>query len=76
MHLFFRPLFAWLPDGKWVVIDGLALLSTESGETRSLTSPPTKSSSDFSPAVSPDGRTVAFSRTTGDGASRRFICST
>ena len=56
------PSFAWLPDGKWVVTDGLALLSTESGETRSLTSPPTKSSSDFSPAVSPDGRTVAFSR--------------
>ena len=39
----FWPTFAWLPDGKWVVTDGLALLSTESGETRSLTSPPTKS---------------------------------
>ena len=61
-----RPLFAWFPDGKWVVTDGLALLSTESGETRSLTSPPTKSTPDFSPAVSPDGRTVAFSRTTSD----------
>ena len=59
---FVEPSFAWLPDGKWVVTDGLALLSTESGETRSLTSPPTKSSPDFSPAVSPDGRTVAFSR--------------
>ena len=45
--------------------DGLVLLSTESGETRSLTSPPTKSSFDFSPAVSPDGRTVAFSRYIG-----------
>ena len=32
--------FAWLPDGKWVITDGLVLLSTESGETRSLTSPP------------------------------------
>jgi Tol biopolymer transport system component len=60
--VFFDPSFTWLPDGKWVVTDGLALLSTESGETRSLTSPPTKSFIDYSPAVSPDGRTVAFSR--------------
>ena len=57
--------FAWLPDGKWVITDGLVLLSTESGATRSLTSSPTKSSFDFSPAVSPDGRTVAFSRWVG-----------
>jgi Tol biopolymer transport system component len=54
------PLFAWLPNGKWVVTDGLVLLSTQSGETRRLTSPP--SLFDVSPAVSPDGRTVAFSR--------------
>jgi Tol biopolymer transport system component len=56
------PLFAWLPDGKWVVTDGLALLSMETGETRNLTSPPVKMLPDLSPAVSPDGRTVAFSR--------------
>ncbi|HVN79193.1 MAG TPA: protein kinase, partial [Terriglobia bacterium] len=55
------PLFAWLPDGKWVVTEGLALLSMETGETRRLTSPP-KSSTDFSAAVSPDGHTVAFIR--------------
>jgi len=60
-----RPLFAWFPDGEWVVTEGLALLSTESGETRSLTTPPLKSSPDSSPAVSPDGRTVAFSRSLG-----------
>ena len=53
--------FAWLPDGKWVVTAGLGLLSTESGETRSLTLPPT-SSADYSPAVSTDGHTVAFTR--------------
>jgi Tol biopolymer transport system component len=38
------PLFAWLPDSKRVVTSGLTLLSVESGETRSLTSPPAKSS--------------------------------
>ncbi len=55
-------MFAWFPDGKWVVTDGLALLSTETGETRSLTFPPSAASPDFFPAVSPDGRTIAFSR--------------
>jgi Tol biopolymer transport system component len=67
------PLFAWVPDGKWVVTDGLLLLSTETGETRSLTSPPTKSLPDYSPAVSPDGRTVAFSRWTSHMISDNFL---
>jgi len=56
-----RPL-SWSADGKWLVTDGLTLISTETGEASTLTSPPTKSSPDFSPAVSPDGRTVAFFR--------------
>jgi Tol biopolymer transport system component len=55
-------LFDWFPTGKWVVADGLSLISTDSGEMRSLTSGPTKSGSDSSPAVSPDGRSVAFIR--------------
>jgi Tol biopolymer transport system component len=67
------PLFAWLPDGKWVVTDGLALLSTESGEIRTLTSPPTKLLPDFSPAVSPDGRTVVFSRSVNIGVSELYL---
>jgi Tol biopolymer transport system component len=57
--------FSWFPDGKWIVTGGLALISTETGETRSLTSPPTKSLPDTDPAVSPDGRTVAFGRWAG-----------
>jgi Tol biopolymer transport system component/DNA-binding winged helix-turn-helix (wHTH) protein len=58
------PLFAWFPDGKWVVTHGLTLLSIETGKTRSLTSPPLPSESftDSFPAVSPDGHTIAFSR--------------
>ena len=51
--------FSWFPDGKWIVTDGLTLLSTESGETRSLTS---QSFGDYSPSVSPDGHTIAFTR--------------
>jgi serine/threonine protein kinase len=61
--------FDWLPDGKWVVTNGLALLSIETGETRSLTSPPIKTFNDSTPAVSPDRHTVAFSRTTSFNAS-------
>ena len=74
-YLAFTRSFAWLPDGKRVIADGLVLLSTESGETRSLTSPPTKSSFDFAPAVSPDGSTVAFSREVGP-STRSFTYST
>jgi len=55
-------MFAWFPDGKWVVINGLWLLSVESGAMRALTSPRAKFYPDSTPAVSPDGRTVAFSR--------------
>jgi Tol biopolymer transport system component len=67
------PLFAWLPDGKLVVTAGLAMMSIESGETHSLTSPPMKSLPDYSPAVSPDGRTVAFSRSTGASVSDIYL---
>jgi Tol biopolymer transport system component len=54
-----QPRFAWFPDGNWIVTNGLELLSIVSGETRNLTAPPNKS---YWPALSPDGRTVAFSR--------------
>jgi eukaryotic-like serine/threonine-protein kinase len=57
--------FDWLPDGKWIVTDGLNALSIESGETRKLTTPDGPSTLDYSPAVSPDGRTVAFCRLSG-----------
>ena len=60
------PKFAWLPGSKWVVVDGLALVSTETGEMTGLTLPPSKSSPDFSPSVSPNGRSVAFSRWNGE----------
>ena len=58
----FGPIFAWLPDGKHVVVDGLTLLTVQSGEQRPLTSPPPGVWPDFSPNVSPDGHTVVFAR--------------
>jgi Tol biopolymer transport system component/DNA-binding winged helix-turn-helix (wHTH) protein len=58
------PLFAWMPDGKRVMTHGLMLVSIESREKRSLTSPLPHSElfTDAFPAVSTDGRTVAFAR--------------
>jgi Tol biopolymer transport system component/DNA-binding winged helix-turn-helix (wHTH) protein len=62
---------AWSPDSKWLVLPdkashrepvALFLLSVESGEKRKLTSPPAELAGDATPAFSPDGRTLAFSR--------------
>ena len=67
------PLFAWLPDGKHVVTVGLAVLSVETGESTGLTSQPPNLPADFSPAVSPDGRTVAFGRSSGYDTSDLYL---
>jgi Tol biopolymer transport system component/DNA-binding winged helix-turn-helix (wHTH) protein len=65
------PLIAWSHDGKWLAMPnhpsfggsrGLALLSPETGELRRLTTPPAGWLGDGSPAFSPDGRTLVFSR--------------
>jgi eukaryotic-like serine/threonine-protein kinase len=65
------PYLAWSPDGNSLVIcdrDSLTdpfalfLLLIETGEKRRLTSPPPSLVGDTSPAVSPDGHTLALSR--------------
>ena len=61
---------AWTPDGKWLVTTrlaenepiGLFLVSVESGERRRLNFGPEKKFGDIDPAISPDGRTLAFVR--------------
>jgi Tol biopolymer transport system component/DNA-binding winged helix-turn-helix (wHTH) protein len=65
------PFLAWSPDGNSLVISdrdpsngpaALFLLAIDTGEKRRLTSPPPQVRGDSGPAISPDGRTLAFSR--------------
>ena len=63
---------AWSPDGKFLVFSrsesersppSIYVLSLDTGQERRLTSPPALMIyGDTGPAVSPDGRTVAFAR--------------
>jgi Tol biopolymer transport system component len=62
---------SWSPDGKFLAIvdrnspkepDSIFLLSAETRGKRRLTSPPDDSLGDHCPALSPDGRTLAFVR--------------
>jgi serine/threonine protein kinase len=67
-------LISWTPDAKWIVgptstgqrFGGLHLYSAETGEQRPLTEPPSDVLGDTAPAVSPDGRTLVFSRVLPD----------
>jgi Tol biopolymer transport system component len=72
------PFLAWTPDGKWLILPdrprsaepvALFLMSVVSGEKRRLTQPPEKAFGDFNPAVSRDGRALAFIRMTALGTS-------
>ena len=71
----YGPYLSWTPDSKWLVGatstigqhgGGLHLYSTETGEERPLTNPPVEEIGDTAPAVSPDGRTLVFSRVSPD----------
>jgi Tol biopolymer transport system component len=65
------PYLEWSPDGKWLVVSeqasrrgpaALYLLSPETNEKKTLTFPPERSIGDTAPALSPDGRSLVFSR--------------
>lgn len=66
------PSLCWTPDSKALIVsenlapgqpNSLVLVSLETGETRTLTHPPPEVRGDMWPAISPDGRSLAFVRT-------------
>jgi eukaryotic-like serine/threonine-protein kinase len=71
----YGPYLSWTPDSKWIVcptpkggerVWALRLFSTETGEQAELTSPASSEAGDVAPAVSPDGKTLVFSRVSPD----------
>ena len=65
---------SWTQDSRWLVVaaasasggpSALYLMSTITGEQRQITSGPIRFGGDLSPAISPDGRRLAFTRATG-----------
>jgi len=74
-RLAYGPLLSWTPDSKWLLaptrppgrqVFALHLFSVETGESHPLTNPPMEELGDAAPAVSPDGRTLVFSRVSPD----------
>ena len=51
----------------------LFVISVASGEKRRLTTPPARTLGDGNPAVSPDGRTLAFARIISSGSPQLFV---
>lgn len=73
--LAYGPFLSWTPDSKWLVAPtstpgqrglSLHLFSAETGAVHPLSSAPMEDLGDTAPAVSPDGRTLVFSRVSTD----------
>ena len=73
---FVPPYLSWMPDSLSLVVSdhpaadhpfALYLLSVLTGEKRQLTFPPSSVAGDHCPAVSPDGKTLAFRRANPQG---------
>ena len=75
------PAVAWMNDGQSLVVvqaadnqpAALALLSLQNGSIRPLSHPP-QGMEDSTPAVSPDGSSIAFLRSTGPDGGDIYLC--
>ena len=76
------PYLSWSPDSKYLVtVDraspgestGLFVLSVATGEKRRLTTSPAPALGDTNPAVSPDGRMLAFVRLISTGHPHLYV---
>lgn len=73
----------WSPDSLWLAMTdcplydrcSIFLVSIASGEKRRLTMPPAGYYGDFSPAFSPDGRTLGFVRRAGFVTGELYLLS-
>lgn len=68
------PVQAWTPDGNWIVVPdradhegpfALTAISVATGERKRLTNPPSGVIGDSAPAISSDGKELAFVRSSG-----------
>ena len=79
---FYSPYLAWTPDNQSLITTdhasagrptALFLVSVRTGEKQQLTFPPSEVIGDHCPAVSPDGKTLAFRRAHAQGNWRGAI---
>jgi Tol biopolymer transport system component len=77
-----QPRLAWARDGKPLAATaggenqpaGIALIDIANGSLRRITNPPDGTEGDWSPAISPDGSTLAFARNGASVGADLYVC--